>query len=60
VDKTIVKRVLASYCPPLSPRQVEAVASKVAELSKSAELSDATAKAAARRQKRSRKVRSHR
>jgi len=56
MDKDVVKRVLAPYCPPLSPSQVDSIASKVAEHSKE-ELSN-VAKVAARRQKRSRKSRS--
>jgi hypothetical protein len=56
MDKDIVKRVLAPYCPPLSLSQVDTIASKVAEHSKE-ELSN-VAKVAARRQKSSRKSRS--
>jgi len=52
MDETEVKRVLAPYCPPLGQSQVEAIASKIVELSKM-ESEDMAAKVAARRQKRS-------
>jgi hypothetical protein len=56
MDKDVVKRVLAPYCPPLSLSQVDNIASKVAEHSKE-ELNN-VAKVAARRQKSNRKSRS--
>lgn len=31
MDKEEVKRVLAPYCPPLSPSQVEAIAEEIAK-----------------------------
>lgn len=61
MDKTEVKRVLSSYCPPLSPNQVDTIVKKLVTASSeepAKELNDAIAKAAARRQKRSRKSRS--
>lgn len=63
MDETAVKRVLAPFCPPLGHSQVEAIASKIAELSTSeleatSKASASAAKVAARRRKRSSKSRS--
>ena len=57
MDETDVKRILAPYCPPLGYSQLECIASRIVELSKS-ESKDLTSKVAARRRKKSSKSRS--
>jgi hypothetical protein len=57
VDETVVKRILAPYCPPLGYSQLESIASKIVELSKP-ESKEMASKVAARRRKKSSKSRS--
>jgi hypothetical protein len=57
VDETAVKRILAPYCPPLGYSQLECIASRIVELSKS-ESKEMASKVAARRRKKSSKSRS--
>jgi len=62
MDEAEVKRVLAPYCPPLGQSQIELIASKIVELSKSeleaSKVVESVGKVAARRRKRSGKSRS--
>ena len=57
MDETDVKRILSPYCPPLGYSQLECIASKIVELSKS-ESKEMASKVAARRRKKSSKSRS--
>jgi hypothetical protein len=50
MDETAIKQVLAPYCPPLGHLQVDCIASKIVELSKS-ESKMMAAKVAVRRHK---------
>ena len=57
MDETAVKQVLAPYCPPLGQSQIESIASKIVDLSKSeleaSKVVESVDKVAARRRKRS-------
>ena len=57
MDETDVKRILAPYCPPLGYSQLESIASKIVEFSKS-ESKEMASKVAARRRKKSSKSQS--
>jgi len=50
MDETAIRQVLAPYCPPLGHSQIDCIASKIVELSKS-ESKMMVAKVAARRHK---------